>query len=111
MSSVQWMTNMFRGAESFNHPLDCWNDDLVIGSAFFMMFSDATTFLAAFERVDGTLSTDGPASAWTSKTPNTASCCGVSAPANGAMGACRSALALFRLQKIHHSYDENHEHR
>jgi len=93
VSSVQWMTNMFRGAESFNHPLDCWNDDLVIGSAFFMMFSDATTFLAAFERVDGTLSTDGPASAWTSKTPNTASCCGVSAPANGAMGACRSALA------------------
>ena len=93
VSSVQWMMNMFRGAESFNHPLDCWNDDLVTGSASFMMFSDATAFLAAFKRADGTLSTDGPRSAWSSKTPNTASCCGVSAPANGAMGACRSALA------------------
>ena len=53
VSSVLFMSAMFNGAESFNHPLDCWNDDLVIASAFFMMFLDATGFLDAFERADG----------------------------------------------------------
>ena len=91
VSSVTRMGNAFFNAGAFNHSLECWNDGAVTESSG--MFYSATAFLAAFERADGTSSTAGPPSAWTSKTPNTASCCGVSAPANGAMGTCRSALA------------------
>ena len=88
VSSVTKMNEMFFGAESFSHALDCWNDVAVTASS--TMFDGATAFLAAFER---TTSTDGPPSAWASRTSNTASCCGASAPSNGAMGTCRSALA------------------
>ena len=95
VSSVTNMGYMFADAMAFIHSLECWNDGAVTESSELSssMFSGASAFLAAFERADGTTSTAGPPSAWTSKTPNTASCCGVSAPANGAMGACRSALA------------------
>ena len=91
VSSVTIMGDMFYGAAAFNHSLECWDDSAVTGSS--SMFYSATAFLAAFERTDGPSWTDGPPSTWTSKTPNTASCCGVSAPANGAMGTCRAALA------------------
>ena len=91
VSSVDTMDGMFSGAAAFDHSLALWDigDDTTSTS----MFDGATAFLAAFARVDGNFSTDGPPSAWTSNTPNQAPCYGVSAPTNGAMGTCRSALA------------------
>ena len=89
VSSETWTEDMFASATAFQHSLECWDDSIPsIG-----MFFQATAFLTTFERKDGTSSDYGPTSAWTSKTPNTASCCDLSAPANGALGACRSALA------------------
>ena len=86
MSSVTNMGSMFRNAKAFDHSLECWDDTLVTTSTD--MFTGATAFLSAFTRTGG--GTDGNPSVWVSNTPNTASCCGNSAPTNGALGACRA---------------------
>ena len=55
---------MFENAPAFNRNITGWSTPLLTTSVG--MFNGATAWLAGFNRVDGSTSTDGPPSAWVS---------------------------------------------
>ena len=66
-SSVTDMGRMFRKASAFNADILGWDTSSV--TSMHEMFYEASAWLASYARVDGTLSTDGPPSAWYRDSP------------------------------------------
>ena len=63
-SKVTVTAYMFENAPAFNRNITGWSTPLLTTSVG--MFNGATAWLAGFNRVDGSTSTDGPPSAWVS---------------------------------------------
>ena len=63
-SKVTVTAYMFENAPAFNRNITGWSTPLLTTSV--SMFNGATAWLAGFNRVDGSTSTDGPPSAWVS---------------------------------------------
>ena len=65
-SKVTGTAYMFENAPAFNRNITGWSTPLLTPLYSTGMFNGATAWLAGFNRVDGSTSTDGPPSAWVS---------------------------------------------